>query len=161
MATAASRKTGRWLFVAAAAIAALAIGTGSAAAEIVNTRVPLSFELVGCSGDAATITGMLQVVTREELDAAGGREVLGHFTFHGEGMSANGTKYVVFLSSTFVHNFPAGGGEAFTNTVPSVVIRQGESAADDDAITRVAIHFTMNANGDIVANFENGQGDCQ
>lgn len=161
MAASASQKAGRWLFAASAAIAAVVFGAAPAGAEIVNTRVPLSFEFVGCSGEAATVTGTLQVITREKSDQAGGRHVFGHFTFHGQGTSTSGTEYVVFLSSTFVHTFPAGGGEAFTNTVPSVLIRQGEGLPDDDAITRVALHFTMNANGAVVANFENGQGDCQ
>jgi hypothetical protein len=161
MAASTSRKTGRWLLAALGAIAALVLGAGPAAAEIVNTRVPLSTEVLSCSGEAATVTGTLQVVTRDSLDPAGGRHVFGHFTFHGQGTGASGTTYVVSLSNTFAHNFPAGGGEAFTNTVPSVVIRQGDSVRDDDGITRVVLHFTINANGDVVANFENGQGDCQ
>jgi hypothetical protein len=152
---------GRVVMLAAVVLMVVLSLAGPAAAEMSNTRVPLSFTVPTCAGELVTIEGTLQVLTREELDPAGGRHVFGHFTFQGQGTSASGTRYVVFLSSTFAHNFPAGGSEVSTNTVPSVVIRQGESVPDDDSITRVALHFTMNANGDVVANFENGKGDCQ
>jgi hypothetical protein len=149
-----------WL-AALTVVAALGLGAGSAAAEMSNTRVPFSFELQTCAGEFVTITGTLHELTREEVDAAGGLQILGHHTFHGEGTTVSGVKYIVFLSSTFVAYDLAGGASTFTNTVPSVLIRQGESVAADDSITRVALHFSTNANGDIVANFENGKGDCQ
>jgi hypothetical protein len=152
----------RVITLAALALIVVLSLAGPAAAETTNTRVPLSFGPVPtCAGEFVTIEGVLHIVTSEEVDGAGGVHVLGHATFQGQGTTASGTKYVSFGKSTFTQETGAGGSEAFTNTVPSVLIRQGESLPADDSITRVAIHFTMNAKGEVVVNFENGKGDCQ
>ena len=140
--------------LAAGVLIAVLSLAGPAAAQTSSTRVPLSFAVGTCAGDFVTVEGTLHLL-RVEDDP---NTYLA--SFQGQGTSTSGTEYVVFLSSTFRHNFVAGDGEAFTNAISDLVIARGETLPADDGLVHVAIHFTI-IDGEVVVTFENGTGVCQ
>jgi hypothetical protein len=150
--------------LAALLLAAVLGPARPAAAETLRTRVPFAFTVPSCSGgEPITIEGTLHIVQRvvrqEGADAAGGTHEGFSYTVHGQGTDANGVKYVLSEGSSYARNAGANGGEAATNTIRTVLIRQGESHPGDGQ-THVTLHLTENANGQVTANFENGRGVC-
>jgi hypothetical protein len=128
-----------------------------------NERVPLHDDFDACTGERILIDGVQHVVGRFTEDAAGHL----HFGFtrntYGIGIGqASGAVYrLIDAVSRASLEVPASGVITLTEEYQSRLLRQGESAPNDDSLIHFLSHITINANGDVAVSVEIRDAVCR
>ena len=77
-------------------------------------------------------------------------------------MSTNGNKYIRIEAVNAHNTFTAdGSGDDFTFTYTQRFIRLGPDTGEDDFQSKLLIHVTRNANGEVTAEVEVGDVQCR
>jgi hypothetical protein len=148
---------------------ALIAATGATAGPAVVTSIPFTVEFANpcADGELFSATGTVQIVSSIN-ESAGGRSLM-HLEMNSSG--AQGVtvlppfkKYVVVdnegETATADTPFPA----EDTLVVTIQFIRQGEDGTlfpGDDLYMDVRVHFTINANGELTADFNRSDARCR
>jgi hypothetical protein len=123
-------------------------------------RSTFSSRADGCT-ETVFVHATFNTVAHTTTDANGGF----HSTFHssltgqGEGLDS-GDKYVINGVSNVARNSPTGADLTFTQTIHFKIIRQGSASATDDVQNSALIHVTVNAQGEVTAEFEEFKSEC-
>jgi hypothetical protein len=106
------------------------------------------------SGEPIFLEGTLHTVAHTTTDPTGGFFVKLQFHIQGQGEGlSSGDKYVYNNMSNFNHNSPTGADLNITHTAAFRIIRQGSDTTTDDLNARAVFHVTVNANGEVTAEF--------
>jgi hypothetical protein len=118
-------------------------------------RIPISDTFFSCTGEGVLVQGTLHTVSHTFNDANGGFHTKFQFNLKGQGEGAlSGDKYV--FHHVFNDHLNASTGplnRTLTQTVK--FIRQGsdKTTPADDVNSRLVIHVTVNANGEVTTEF--------
>jgi hypothetical protein len=117
----------------------------------VHVIVPLeSFTTNFCNGEAAVLSGNLNIVEHVTEDASGGFHIVrGHTNFQGvTGVDESGDKYIFAHAGSPIFNIRQDSANEFTFLANGRLISQGGEA---NQLATTQIHQTFNANGEITA----------
>jgi hypothetical protein len=117
-----------------------------------------------CTGELVLFEGTTHLVIHRTQDADGVFHFKGQFNLHVIGESASGAKYVAHDMSNSAHNFDdvSESPETFTITNTLKFIRQGSETAEDDFQSKLLVHITINANGEVTSLVEQSKGsECK
>jgi hypothetical protein len=164
----ASRWKRGWVIWLVALLAVL-IGIGAAgiapayAATDFNLWVPLQDDFDSCTGERVAMTGTQHIVGRITEDGAGRM----HFGFtrntHATGIGqSSGARYIL-IDAVGLGSFEVVPGEArtFTQEYQSQLVRQGETAPDDDTALHFLTKITIDATGNVAVSIETERVACQ
>jgi hypothetical protein len=161
------------LGVAAVMAATLALTAGVALAQEAKPdhyreRLPVSEEWTNwCTGETVTWEGTVQMVYTFGESAGGNVLSAGLHLVQLQGTSDSGARYILHQSATssvvIVGYDPEGGFDSvLTETIryPVSIIRQGEDGTPDDYRGQILFHLTQNADGEITAQVEIFNPEC-
>lgn len=111
-----------------------------------------------CTGETITLTGEMVIMVHDIDDAGGGF----HETFtvvpHGiTAVGASGTEYRSIGAHSDSFSTGTGRATTFTLSVAFLVVSEGGT---DNLVAKGTVYFTLNAKGDVTAEFEGIRADC-
>jgi hypothetical protein len=150
----------------AAGLLTLALLAKPAQAQMQRERVPVEFDFFNtCTGETIIFEGTVQVFFDFKEDANGGIHTQGHAHLHGQGVGlTSGDKYVLNETQNNHQNFrvPLESGAANFHITQSLrVIHQGPGTPGDDFLTKILLHVTINANGEVTADVLRVESECK
>lgn len=145
------------------ALFALTLPTPTRAANVVNVSFPVDiFVFIPCAnggaGEVVHLSGNLHEVINMTFDNAGGVHVKDHFQpqgISGVGLTT-GDKYQATGVTQDEFNAKVGFEHTFINNFR--IIGQGPG---NNLLVHETAHITINANGDVTANFDHFSVDCK
>lgn len=142
-------------------LVAFPLGVASQASQITERFTdPIVLNIINpCTGEAVTLTGETTVTLRTTFDANGGA----HFSYtfvpsKVRGVGEDGTVYKAVGGERAHGNVTSGG--AFNDTFTSVftMVSQG---GGENFVETITFHVTVDANGNVVTEFEHYSGECR
>lgn len=111
-----------------------------------------------CTGETITLAGEMEIMVHELDDGAGGY----HFKFtlvpHGiTAIGPSGTQYRSIGAHSDYFSTGPGRATTFPFTVTFLVVSEGGT---DNFLAKGTLQFTVNANGDVTAEFEEIRTEC-
>ena len=149
--------------VCATAVAALPAAALAQATPTHDTfRAPFEFtDGNPCTGESITFSGQMSGETTTVVNASGGSTVILHQVLTAQGLGSLGNRYTLADSfNTSVHFDSDSAPSILTQIIVDRVITQGQRPKSNYFIT-VNHHVTMNANGEVTAQFFDKQSYCR
>jgi hypothetical protein len=136
----------------------LAGGVALASQKPEILRFPIDETMVNpCNGESVHLTGTFQIVLHETQDASGGSHFIAEGNAKGiRGVGTSGTQYRA--TGGFWDEFNTNGRTEVSNSVSVFnIISKGPAP---NFISEVNVKLTVNANGEVTAEFEHGNERC-
>jgi hypothetical protein len=136
----------------ATSIGLMSVASASATVEF-NQRQEFDGTTFTCSGEMIAVHGDLHTVSHVTEDASGGSHLGGAVTVFFSGTSSDGARYISDSHQTGeIYLSLDTSAESHTETFHFNLIRLGDGPGDtSDLRTGAVLHFTIDANGHLVA----------
>jgi hypothetical protein len=131
----------------------------------VSVERNIAFTQPSCvAAEQVVLTGTVRHRFQVNFDGSGGVHIHDYYSAHGRG-----TGYVALLqpvasyvaSDEQLQSTNLTSGSSSTVVFNTRVVRLGESVTADDLILKSRVHFTMNANGVVTADFADETAECK
>jgi hypothetical protein len=157
------RHTSRKPASLAATLACLLLVASHASARAENFTFNERFRtsiIVGndCNGEVVFVSGELHVLMHITIDADGSAHFADHSNFDGEGIGDRGNEYDVVVIDNDVSNISFDSATEATAQLRLLLIRRG---AEDNFVAAGKVHFTVNSNGELTAEFADFEAECR
>src|SRR5215211_6911443 len=127
-----------------------------------NASFPFTDTAVSCDGETVDISGKMHLLAHATTDARSGRHVTLQINTEGvKGVGAtSGSQYVSSATNNESINDSntAGGQSEYTLTTKFLLVGKGKLP---DLFTKVTMHVTVNANGEVTAEVTNVMAECR
>jgi hypothetical protein len=138
-------------------VSSIALTPSATAAIEYNQRLPLNDDFDSCTGEVVAVTGEQHIVGRITVDGAGQQHFGFHRNSHGTGVGDDsGAIYVLqdTVAKVDLIGTSEGGATVFVQFSELVMIRQGETAPDDDTHILMLSRYTITPDNTLTGSTE-------
>jgi hypothetical protein len=127
-----------------------------------NATFPFTDTAVSCGGETVNLSGNMHLLAHATTDARGGRHVILQINTQGvKGVGeTSGDEYVSSATNNDSLNDPDtyGGQSEYTVTTKFLLVGKGKMP---DLLSKVTMHITVNANGEVTAEVTKVLAECR